>query len=271
MDTVNRTSGYTRSVLVAVGLIIAGFIAQTFASLPAVLVDPQVAEAPLETSYEVRALYLIPQFIGFVVVGGAYLQWTGRGLGFVDLSIPSLRQSIIGIVGVVGSIAFVMVAGVVIQVIGIEATSNQILQFVGEDPTMVLIMIVIVFLFNAPAEEFLFRGIIQKRLYEAFTKPQAIVVTSAIFGLVHVPIYLVSGQPLVGTFASILIVAGAAVIFGYLYAITDNLFVPIAAHAGYNAFQFGLLYLALKYGNEELIEEATSIVVTVLETGSILL
>ncbi|UTF54586.1 CPBP family intramembrane glutamic endopeptidase [Natronosalvus rutilus] len=271
MDTLDRTSGYTRSLVVAALLTVAGILTAELMTLPAFLADPSLLESPTETSYEVRTLFFVLNFTGFVVAGAAYLWWTDRGWSFVDLSIPDRRGWIVGGIGVVASIAFVIIAGVILTTFGIESTSNSVLNFIGTDSTMVLIMIVIVFLFNAPAEEFLFRGVIQKRLYEAFTKRQAVVVTSVIFGLVHLPVYAIGDQLSFGVFASLLVVTGGAIIFGYLYAITDNLFVPIAAHAGFNAFQFGQLYIVLEYGSDEMIEEVTSIASVALEVLQTLL
>ncbi len=59
---------------------------------------------------------------------------------------------------------------------------------------------------------------------------------------------------------SLAVVFGGSLIFGYLYAETDNLVVPTAAHAAFNAFQFGLLYLALEF-DLEVADQAQSVVV----------
>jgi len=48
----------------------------------------------------------------------------------------------------------------------------------------------------------------------------------------------------------IVTVFGGGLIFGYLYAKSENLLVPILSHAVYNGFQFGLVYLALVYDLE---------------------
>jgi len=128
----------------------------------------------------------------------------------------------------------------------------------------VLIMLVIVFLFNAPAEEFLFRNVIQKRLYEAFSRMGAIVVTSVIFVVAHVPTYAVTITGEVAPAGAILVPSvvlfAGSVIFGYVYARTDNLVVPTLAHALFNGIQFGLLYLVLRYGSPEDVDAVTGVV-----------
>ncbi|USZ71245.1 CPBP family intramembrane glutamic endopeptidase [Natronosalvus halobius] len=270
MNTLKRTDGYARSVAVAALLTVGGILMSQLLTLPAILAEPGLIDEPTQTSYEIRSLFFILNFAGFVVAGAAYLWWTDRGWSFVDLSTPDRRGWLIGVAGVVASIAFVILVGLLFQGLGIESTSNSVLDFVGTDSTMVLIMIVIVFLFNAPAEEFLFRGVIQKRLYEGFTKTQAVVLTSVIFGLVHIPNFALSGAPMMAAVASLLVVTGGSIIFGYLYAITDNLLVPITAHAMFNAFQFGQLYLIFEYGDEEMIEEVTSGTAMVLEVATTL-
>ncbi|MFP9190484.1 CPBP family intramembrane glutamic endopeptidase [Natronosalvus vescus] len=268
MDTHNRSAGYGRSLLVAVALTIGGIISAEFLTLPAILAEPGLISEPAETSREIRTAFFVLNFAGFFVAGAAYLWWTERGWGFIDIAVPDRRGWLMSIVGILVSIGFVIGAGVLSTLLDIPPSSNQVINFIGEDPTMVLIMIAIVFLFNAPAEEFLFRGVIQKRLYASFTKLHAVLVTSAIFALVHLPAYgLVPGGESVPPSAiafSITIVFGGSVIFGYLYAITDNLFVPIAAHAGFNAFQFGTMYIVLQYGDDEDIEAITSTLLEVL-------
>ncbi len=256
MDTLSRTDGRVRSVVVAALLTAAGFLAAQLLTIPALLVDPSIATSPAAATREAVIAFFTLNFTGFFVAGGLYLAVTGRGWSYLDLRFPTRRGWLYVLAGVAGSIGFIFLVGIVTQVLDLPASQNQVVEFVGDDPTMVLILIVIVFLLNAPAEEFLFRNVVQKRLYDAFSKMGAVVVTSLIFALIHIPSFGVAAD---GTAAapaelavSLAVVFGGSVIFGYLYAKTDNLVVPIAAHAAFNAFQFGLLYIALEYGPEEL-------------------
>ncbi|AGB39620.1 CPBP family intramembrane glutamic endopeptidase [Natronococcus occultus] len=256
MSTVDQADGYARSVLVAVSLSIAGLLAAEFVTIPAFLLDPTLLESPGEASNASIFLLMTLNFLGFFLVGGLYLWWTERGWEWLDLRMPSRRGWKYVLAGVVGSIAFVMAVNVVATLFELPSSENQVMQLIGDDPNMVLLMIVIVFLFNAPAEEFLFRNVIQKRLYAAFSRMGAVIVTSVIFALVHIPAYALATDgslaPLGAIGVSLAVVFGGSVIFGYLYARTDNLIVPTAAHAAFNAFQFAILYLVLQFAPEEL-------------------
>ncbi|MFC4540642.1 CPBP family intramembrane glutamic endopeptidase [Halosolutus amylolyticus] len=245
-----RTDGPIRSTLVAIGLAALGILASQFTTLPAFLLDPALLESPANATIEARTVFMILNFLGFVLAGALYLAATGRGWSYVDVRFPSKRGWLYVVGGIVASLVFYFVVGLLVQVLSLPAADSQVLEFIDDDQTMILIMILIVVFFNAPAEEFLFRNIVQKRLYEAFTRLQAVGVASAIFALVHFPVYVVFAESALATLVSLSIVFGGSVIFGYVYARSDNLVVPIASHAAFNAFQFGLLYLALEYDIE---------------------
>jgi uncharacterized protein len=256
MSTIDRADGQVRSVLIAVFLSVAGIVASQFTTLPAFLLDPALLESPAEASNTSTFVLMTLNFVGFFLVGGAYLWWTERGWDWLDLRVPTRREWGYVLAGIVGSIAFVMVVNVVATVFQLPSSENQVVELIGDDPNMVLLMIVVVFLFNAPAEEFLFRNVIQKRLYAAFSRMGAVVVASVIFALVHIPAYALAADgslaPTGAILVSLAVVFGGSIIFGYLYAKSDNLIVPTAAHAAFNAFQFAILYLALRYAPEEL-------------------
>ena len=248
---VDRDGAPLRSALVAIGVTIFGLLLAQFTTVPAFLVDPALFDGLGEASIEGRTLLMILNFVGMALAGVIYLLATGRGLSWIDLRVPTRRDWKYLIAGSVGSIAFVIVAGLLFSLLEVPAADSQVLEIVGDDQTMILIMIAIVIFFNAPAEEFLFRNVVQKRLYEAFTRMQAVLVASVIFALVHFPMYVTFADSIVATMASLSIMFGGSVIFGYVYVKADNLLVPTAAHAALNAFQFALLYLAIEYGVEE--------------------
>lgn len=78
----------------------------------------------------------------------------------------------------------------------------------------------------AIGEEFIFRGILQKKLMEQFKKPHvAIWVAALIFSAIHMQFQGFLSRMLLGA------------ILGYLYHWTGNLWVPIIAHLVNNAVQ----------------------------------
>ncbi|WP_121744016.1 CPBP family intramembrane glutamic endopeptidase [Natronorubrum halophilum] len=256
-----RESGPLRSALVAIGLTIFGvLVAPNFTTLPAFLLDPALITSPADASITARTALLTLNFVGIALAGAIYLAVTDRGWSYVDLRIPSKRGWMYVIAGIVGILAFYVLVSIAVSLLSLPSAENDVMTYINDDPTMVLVMIGIVFFFNAPAEEFLFRNIVQKRLYEAFSRSQAIVIASAIFALVHFLSYAVLSDSLLATAVPIVVVFGGSLIFGYLYAKSDNLLVPIASHATFNAFQFGLLYIALEYDLEGT-EPTTSLLV----------
>ena len=266
-STVQAPGGPFRAVLVALSLSIAGILVATVTSAPAALLDSSLLTDPAAASDLATVVYLILQFVGYALTGAIYLWWTGRGWDWLDVEWPTGRGWRYVIYGVVGSIAFLILVQAVATVLDLSSSDNQVMQLLGNDPNMILVMIVIVFAFNAPAEEFLFRNVVQKRLYASFSRLGAVVVAALIFALLHIPSYALASD---GSFApvgaiatSLAVVFGGAVIFGYLYAKSDNLLVPIIAHATFNAIQFGLLYLVLRYAPEEL-ETSPAVVDTLL-------
>jgi len=246
-----RTDGPLRSTLVAIGLTIFGvLVAPNFTTLPAFLLDPALISSPTEASVTARAALLSLNFVGIALAGAIYLAVTDRRMGYVDLRMPTKQGWIYAIAGVVGILVFYVLVAVAVSMLSLPSSENNVMTYIGDDPTMVLIMIGVVFFFNAPAEEFLFRNVVQKRLYEAFSRTHAIVIASVIFALVHFVSYAVLSDSLLATMVPIVTVFGGGLIFGYLYAKSENLLVPILSHAVYNGFQFGLVYLALVYDLE---------------------
>ena len=247
----HRDGAPLRSALVAVGLTIFGLVGASIATVPAIVADPALLEGMADASIESRTLYMILNFVGMALAGAIYLAATGRGWSYVDIRMPTKTGWWYVLGGIIASIAFLFAVNILLQLFSVPAAESEVVEVVGQDQTMILIMIVIVFFFNAPAEEFLFRNVIQKRLYDAFTRLQSILLASAIFALVHLPMYLTLAESTLATVSSLAIMFGGSVIFGYLYAKTDNLLVPTASHAALNAFQFGVLYLAIEYDLEE--------------------
>ena len=266
METPSRyRDGPVRTTLVAIGLAAFGILASQFTTLPAIALEPALATSPTDASLVSRTALLILNFLGFVLAGALYLAATGRGWSYVDLRWPTKRGWLYVLAGVLGSFVFYILVSLVVQVLSLPSADNQVATYIGNDQTMVLIMIGIVFFFNAPAEEFLFRNIVQKRLYAAFGRLTAVVVASAIFALIHIMSYAVLSDSLLATLVPVVVVFGGSIIFGLLYAKTDNLVVPIGAHAAFNAIQFGLLYLALEY-DLETADPSTSLLVDLAAT-----
>lgn len=245
-----------RSVLVAVGLTVAAILGQQIGVLPALLVDPGLAYGePTRVGF---LLSFALGFVGMAAAGAAYLHYTGRGWSYVDIRVPTLhdwKYTVLGVFAALGALILISLLG---QLLGVPGADHQIVDVVGDDSTLVLYLIVLVFLFNAPVEEFLFRNVIQKRLYDAFTRMGAVVVTSVIFAAIHFPVYAMTVDSMLAVGVSLLVMFVGSVVFGWVFVKTENLVVPTLAHAFLNSFSFINLYVLIEYFPEEL--EAAALV-----------
>lgn len=254
MVTSSRDSP-VRSVVVGLGLAVFAFVVANVLVTPLLLFDPGLLDPEASVERSTTIAMMVLNFAGFFVAGAIYLAYTGRGWSYVDLRVPTKRDWLWVLGATTGGILFLVAFSLVVGLLDLPAAPNEIVTIIGDDQVLLLWMFAIVIFANAPAEEFLFRNVIQKRLYESFTRNGAVVVASLIFAAVHFPVFLTGGGPLLATMVSLTAVFVGSLIFGYAYARTDNLVVPTAAHAGFNLFQFGILYLQLEYGDPEQLEE----------------
>ena len=258
MDDVQTTPTETagdsrlRAVLVAFGLTLFGILVAEVTTLPAIALEPALLEEPAETAIEFRTIFFVLNFVGMAAAGAIYLSYTDRGWAYVDLRWPTRRDWLFAGIGIAASIVFYFLVVAAITVLEVPAADSGVVRFVGDDVLMIPILIAIAFLFNAPAEEFLFRNVIQKRLYDAFDRTTAVVVASAVFALIHAPVFAVMAESMVAVAVPVGVVFGGGLIFGYVYAETENLVVPTLAHAVYNSFIWILLYLSMVYDLDEI-------------------
>lgn len=194
------------------------------------------------------------QGVGLSIVGVAYLSYTGRGLSFLRARVPSLGDVVWVVGGVVAIFALLFVVAIAISVInsvtGVEPAQNSITELADRDPSVLLLLIPAAFLVIGPAEELLFRGIIQGRLREVFGPVGAIATASVIFGLGHATA-LTGGSGGIAAFAIPLAALSLlSVVFGVTYERTGNLLVPVLIHGAYDAVLFGLIYVVLTAGGD---------------------
>jgi hypothetical protein len=196
-----------------------------------------IADLPTGVAVTVFAF----NFVGYFVVGLGYLQWRGELWPFdtdlFDLSVPGLRDLGVAAVGLVGLFVLLAVASSVLTALGIESSTNTAITTGLENPVLLLYFVPIAFLLNGPAEEFLFRGIVQGLFRDAYGVVPGILASSAVFGVVH--FLALSGGNVLATLA---VIGLLGVVLGVLYEVTDNLVVPSLVHGAFNAVQFLAIY-----------------------------
>ena len=179
--------------------------------------------------------------VGCVAIG--YLVLTDRGWDFVDLEWPD-RWDVAYVVG-----GFVVLFGAAIALnafltaTGTESQGHTTFTQAQSNPEILLLLVPASILVIGPFEELLYRNVIQKSLYDHFSRAGAVVVASIPFALVHFPAYYGGhvGQSLV----SLGIILALSLILGALYAKTENLLVPAFVHGLYNAVIFYSAYVTM--------------------------
>lgn len=183
----------------------------------------------------------VATFGSFLPAAIAYLLITDQR-DLVPVSRPSLRRLGVIAAAAVGLYALQIGFLFVLREFGLRTGQNPATVAAGDPVVYYAVMIVVSILVVGPAEELLFRGVIQSGLRRAFGPAAAIALASVMFGLLHAG---VEGT-IVETFAYMGVTVVLGAILGLLYEWTENVIVPALAHGLYNAIIFGtLLWSAL--------------------------
>ena len=191
--------------------------------------------APVAFLSSVQALGLL----GFLVMGLAYLRWRDDPT-LVGIRRPTGHDIRVMLVGFIVLAGLVFAAEFLFELLGFDLADNEAVDQGRQHPELFLVFIPIQFLVTGPAEELLFRGVVQGLLRRTYGVIPGIVLASALFSLAHYSA-LIGGGDLLPVFF-ILFLSGA--VLGAVYEYSRTLLVPILTHALWNAFVFGGQYLA---------------------------
>jgi len=219
--------------LVAIALTVLAVVASVFGSVPGVLLGQNTAAG--------FAVALLGSELGFAVAGIGFLLVTGRGLGYLDLDGPAGVAGW-GLVAVFTVGAFVARSGILLATLrlGVEPAPSSIAEVDLPLRVLVAVLLPAMLLVVGPAEELLFRGVVQKFLREEASPRAAILGAGLLFGAVHV-FSLVQSSGL-GTLVSLVIITLVGFGLGWLYERTGSLPAAMVAHGGYNALIVGSAY-----------------------------
>jgi membrane protease YdiL (CAAX protease family) len=246
MDTprmdLEETSVRLQSVSHSLGLVIAAFVVGIALSLGGIITlgslgFPMVQGDSLTA--EGLAIGSALQFVGFILVGVGYLYWRNDADDLFDVGLPSLRDLGWGLLGLVSLFVAVAVLGVILSRFGIQPAQNQAISQGRDQPVLLLYLLVVTVLLTAPAEELIFRGLVQGLFRRAYGQIGGVVIASALFGVAHWLALGGTGSKSVYVF----IAAALGLVLGSVYEKTKNLAVPILIHGVYNALIFYANYL----------------------------
>jgi len=237
----DQSSNPAVRVGVATGLTVLGVVLSVLLSIPVLVVSLGV------TAQFVVALILSE--MGFAAAALVFLRATGNGLDYLRLRMPDSRALGIVLAGTFVLFAYRLAAIVAAQQVGLPLAGNSVTQLAEEGVlTSLLLLVPLSILVIGPAEELLFRGVIQSYLDGAFSRAPAVVLTSVLFALVHLPTTWVATPDAVAVTVTLAILFGLSILLGYLFVWTDNLVVPILVHGLYDALLFGIAYVTLSSG-----------------------
>lgn len=185
---------------------------------------------------------LLLQGIAFPLTVFAYLRSQDLSLSFLNLRLPTVRDSLWMVSGYILVLALVFTCLIIVASVG-APTAERANQAAFQDPQTLLWLIPLSFLVIGPGEELLFRGVIQSRLRRSFSPVSGIVLASAMFAPPHI-LGLTGSLSALALTITILFIP--SLVFGATYELSENLLVPIIIHGAYDATSFGILYLSVR-------------------------
>lgn len=146
--------------------------------------------------------------------------------------IPLKRMFVWIIISIVGLLAFNMILSMIFTLADLEMAENVIFQIAEENPIYILYLIPIMLLAVGPVEEFIFRGVLQGVLRDAYGINISLFVTSLIFGLIHIP---AAGGLHAPALLYVITTFVLGLLLGYIYEEQKSIIIPIVAHGVYNS------------------------------------
>jgi membrane protease YdiL (CAAX protease family) len=179
------------------------------------------------------------QAIGFGGVALLYIEYTERGRRLIRAHMPDLREFGYLVAGIIAVLLGWIGTTFVITRLGIRPAESTIIANI-QDPIFLLILIPVSIFIVGPAEELMFRGLVQGRIKRALGPVGAIIIASAIFASIHSVGLIGSPTQMIATLSVIFVLA---LVLGSLYELTGNLVVPAVVHGLFNSIQFFFAYL----------------------------
>ncbi|GAA0517208.1 hypothetical protein SAMN04488066_11035 [Halorubrum aquaticum] len=237
------------AVAVALALGVLGPVLALLGGQGLFLVDTAVGGLPL--AVYVLLTLIVGQYVAFGGLAVGYLAWRGFDrsgiVSYLGVRRPSLTEIGLVVGGWVVIVITLLVVSSVVQLLGAETASNQSAELAIQNPTIIPLFVVAMFLVVGPCEEILYRGVVQGRLRESLPAAPAIAIASAIFAFIHV-MALTGGVS--GRLTTVAILFFPSLVFGAVYEYTENLVVPALLHGLHNAVIFTLLYVTVTYSDE---------------------
>lgn len=178
-------------------------------------------------------------FSGFLLVGLGYLAWRGAP-DIIGIRKPTLEDLGTIIAGFLALVLVMFAVESLVDLLGVRTAENEAIEQGTQHPELFLVLVPIQFLFTGPAEELIFRGVLQGLLRRTGGLVLGLLGSSLIFALFHLP--ALSGSATVPTLVTLGIIFVSGLFLAGLYEYTGTLVVPIIVHALWNSLLFGMQY-----------------------------
>jgi hypothetical protein len=238
-----RLKNKFKTLGIAIGLGISGY------SLTILWYTPFRKTALTNGSSTMMLTQYIVSALAAVTIGTIYLKYTDKGTDYIDINIPNKKSFYTMVGGVIALLLILYTISVFTSFFEVEAADHSIQQSMvttTTDPRFILLMMPLSILVIGPSEEFVYRNLMQKRLYKDFRKWSAVILSSIVFAAIHYPTYANGDLPSV--LVSLGTVFSLSLLLGFIYAWTENLVTVAFVHGTYNAALFGQLYLEMTRG-----------------------
>jgi len=155
----------------------------------------------------------------------------------IGFRVPSGREILVGIGAVFALLGLATALSIIIETLGVPPSEHSLFD---EEATWVyyVSLAVLSILLIGPVEELLFRGLIQNYVRPALGGVGAVVWTSLLFAVVHLPAYFT--DTLETAALSLVVVFALSLVLGAVYERYRNIVLVMAIHGLYNAVLFSV-------------------------------
>lgn len=183
---------------------------------------------------------------GFVTVTVVYLYWREQGIESIDIRWLDTRELLYCLGGFIGLLLVLLLSAELLAGLGVPPSPSGVIEGdLDPPPELFLAVLLISALLVGPAEELLFRSVIQRSLYSSFTRTSSVVLSSVLYAAIYLPAYATA--PFSVALAGLALAFTLSLVLAVTYARTDNVLVPALIHGAFNAFQYAVLYVAVIY------------------------
>ena len=187
-------------------------------------------------------LFVATHLFGLGGVAAAYTWARDGNFDLFNFELQPARDAALAAGLSVGLFLVALGAGYALQLAGYGTADNAVMGLVGDDPMVIVALVIVSLVAIGPGEELLFRGVIQGTFRRYVSAVPAILLASILFGLFH---YTSLSGTLEEKALYMLVVVVLSLVLGAAYEYTENLWVPAVAHGMYDALLFVAVYASM--------------------------